>query len=95
MSEYSERVRSSGVVSNLRLAEAKLRELEQQEWEHQDQIDLIARIKIATTHVLGRLTVPDYNLITVSALNELGRVDTKRVELGKDGPGNGESEVVR
>ena len=72
MSEYSDRVRDSVAVSNLRQADDKLRELSGREWEHQIKIDLMDRLRVVITHVLGRLTVPDCSLVTESMLRELG-----------------------
>ena len=72
MSEYSDRVRGSLVVSNLRQSETKLRGLGSRGWKYQNKIDLIDRLKVVTGHTLGRLTVPDCSLITETTLDELG-----------------------
>ena len=71
MSEFNDRIRDSVVVSNLKQAEARLRELEERAWEHRSKVDLIARLKVVTANILGRLTVPDCGLVTMTTLNEL------------------------
>ena len=71
MSEFYDRVRDSAVISNLKQAEARIRDLEERHWEHQNKVDLISRLKGITSHVLGRLTVPDRGLVAMATLDEL------------------------
>lgn len=74
MSEHTDRIRHSGAVSNLRECVELLRALPQADWEieeTQDLLDLLERLTVVTENVLGRLTIADRNLVSISAVEAL------------------------
>ena len=71
MSEHTDRIRDSGVVSNLRECVDSLRSLHQVEWEYEEDRELIDRLTTVTKSVFARLTIADRNLVPYSAIEEL------------------------
>ena len=72
MSEYYDRVQNSTAVTELSNLQTRLSDLAEKEWNHQDVVDLIARLQTVNYTVLNRLTLSDCHLITLSTLQELG-----------------------
>ena len=71
MTKFSDRVRNSEALSNLREADELLKELADRDWQHQTTIDLISRLITVTKHILARMTIADRFLVPESSLNNL------------------------
>ena len=71
MSEFTDRIRNSEAVSNLRECIDLLPELALVDWDIAEARDLITRLTLVTENILGRLTIADRNLVPGSILGEL------------------------
>ena len=71
MSEFTDQVRNSAALSNLRESSGMLRELVSVEWEVEETSDLITRLTVVVENLLGRLTIADRNLVPDSILAPL------------------------
>ena len=72
MSEYYDRVQNSTAVTELRSLQARMPDLAEKKWDHQNVIDLIVRLEAVNKSVLNRLMLSDWYLISLSTLQELG-----------------------
>ena len=71
MSGFTDQVRNSAALSNLRESSGMLRELVSVEWEVEETSDLITRLTVVVENLLGRLTIADRNLVPGSILAPL------------------------